>query len=248
MKKPLQIFLFLAAFQLEVRVRASGVAEMISEPAHCVGVSAPCSFKVSEIPWSSSVGKVKISAAPGTILTEEVRGLVWKLVDGTMWIKNGPSVKVKTAAAEVEAGSGEYWVLAEKDQVTFRNISARLVVRFKDNTQLEVPRGFEVWVGGVDSNAHVQHGMVVPIRLKEHLKIWFSLYPGSKSLFLSEVQDLKDQWVDVTEQSGDIYQKVVERKLAAIESERQKIQEAKAKKSKDQSQARQQFYKKVFEQ
>jgi hypothetical protein len=248
MKTWFRLALFLAAFQMEVRVRAAGGTEILSEPPHCVGVSVPCAFKVPEVPWSFNSGKIKISATPGSLLTEQVRGQVWSLSEGSLWVKNGPSVKIKTVTAETATDGGEYWVLAEKDQVVFRNISAQLVLTLKDQTKLEIPRGFEVWVGAVDADARVMHGMIEPIHLQEHLKVWFSLYPGSKSLFLSEVQDLKDQWVDRTEQSGDIYQRIIERKLAAIERERQRASEERLKKQKAASASREQFYKKVFEQ
>jgi hypothetical protein len=251
MRKPLQILLFFLAFQMEVRVRASNTAssELLTEPSHCLGVSAPCAFKVpSENPWSTAEGRMKITATPRSILSEEVRHKEWRLIDGAMWVRNAPSLKIKTASAEVDASSGEYWILAKQGRIVFRNISSKLIVTFKDQSTLEVPRGFEVWAEGVDSNARVLHGMVEPIRLKEHLKIWFSLYAGSKKEFLSEVQDLKDQWVDLVEKSGDMYQKVAERRLAAIENE--KIQKAASEKKRQEANAklRQRFYEKVFQQ
>lgn len=248
MKKPLHLVIFFLAFQIEIRVKASNSTAIISEPAHCINVSAPCSFKVPGTPWTTQRGKTKLTAKPHTLLTELVQNKEWKLVEGALWVQNAPSVAIKTVSADVEASSGDYWVLTEKDRVVFRNISSRLIVTFKDGTHLEVPRGFQVWAGNVDSEARVQHGVVEPIELKEHLKLWYSVFPGSRKEFLSQVQDLKDQWVDLVEQSGEIYQRVAERKLASIEEKKRERDEAAKKKARRDAELRQKFYDKVFQQ
>ena len=161
-------------------------------------------------------------------------------------MQNAPSVKVKTISAEAEGSSGQYWVFVEKNRTVFRNVSAKLVVTFKDQTKMEIPRGFEIWVGNVNSEARVEHGMVEPIDLKRHLKSWHSLYPGTRQQFVSEVQDLKDQWADLVEQSGDIYKKVAERKLAALDDEKRHQLEIQKQKEEERRQVRETFYRRVF--
>ena len=245
MKKVLHLVLFLLAFQMEVRVRASEGA--ISYPENCLGRVSPCSLRISTDKWSFDAGNVHLRATANTILIESEKAKEWKLVEGTLWVENAPSLKVKTVSAEAEGSSGQYWVFAQKDRIVFRNISAKLVVTLKDHSKLDVPRGFEIWVGPVNSEAQVEHGMVEPVDLKSHLKAWYELYPGTKSQFVSEVQDLKDQWADLTEQSGDIYKKVVERKLAALHEEKHKQLEIKKKKEEERQRMREEFHRRVFE-
>jgi hypothetical protein len=246
MKKFGHLLLFLAAFQMEVRVRASEVG--LSFPESCLGKVSPCAVKVMTDKWSYEAGNVKLRAPVATMLTEDANGKEWTLVEGSLWVENAPSVKIKTVSAEAEGSSGQYWVFAEKGRIVFRNITAKLVINFKDHSKLEIPRGFEVWVGGVNSEAKVEHGMVEPINLKRHLKAWYALYPGDRQQFVSEVQDLKDQWADLIEQSGEIYKKVAVRKLAALDDQKRQQLEIQKKKEETRLRIRAEFHKRVFDQ
>jgi hypothetical protein len=244
MKKLSHIFLFVLAFQVEVRVRAS---DTVSFPEHCLGRSFPCSFKVTEDKWTYETGNIKLHASAETLLTEVQKSKEWKLVEGTLWVQNAPSAKIKTVFADAEGSSGQYWVFARKDKVVFRNISSKLTVTFKDQSKMEIPRGFEVWAGPVNTEAQTEHGMIEPIHLKSHLKAWYELYPGPRTQFVSEVQDLKDQWSDLVEESGDVYKKVVERKMAALDDEKRKELEVKKKKEQERQRIREEFHHRVFE-
>ena len=90
--------------------------------------------------------------------------------------------------------------------------------------------------------------MVEPIDLKQHLKSWYALYPGNREQFVSEVQDLKDQWADLVEQSGDIYKKVAERKMAALDDQKRQQLEIQKQKEENRLRIRAEFHKRVFEQ
>lgn len=245
MKKILHLFLFLMAFQMEVRVRASEGA--LSLPENCLGKTVPCSFKVTQEKWSHQSDNIKLRALSRSMLTEEVKGKEWRVIDGTLWVENAPSVKVRTTNADAEASNGQYWVLVEDDRVIFRNISSKLTITFKDQSKMEIPRGFEIWVGAVNSEARVEHGMVEPINLKKHLKVWNELYPGSKEQFVTEVQDLRDQWSDLVEESGDIYKKVAEKRMLALDAEKRREQELRKQKEQERRVLRESFHRRVFE-
>jgi hypothetical protein len=244
MKRLGHLLLFIAAFQMEVRVRAS---ESVSFPENCIGKISPCSFKVTENKWTFESGNIKIHAPVNTILTENAKAKEWTLVSGSLWMQNAPSVQIKTIAADIEGSSGQYWVFIEKNHTVIRNISSKLIVTLKDQKKIEIPRGFEIWVGSVNSEARVEHGMVEPVDLKKHLKSWYQLYPGSRQQFVSEVQDLKDQWADLVEQSGDMYKKVVERKMASLDEEKNRQIEIQKAKEQERQRVRETFHRKVFE-
>lgn len=245
MKPFLHLFLFLLAFQLEVRVRAADTA--LSEPENCFGRKTPCAFQISEDKWSFESGKIKLHSGAGTLLEQTHKDTDWKLVSGQLWVESGPSLKVQTLTATIDGSSGQFWVVTDQDKVWVRNISSKVVVTFKDRSKMELPRGFQVWVGAVNSEARVEHGMIEPVDLKEHLKQWYALYPGNKTQFLSEVQDLKDQWIDLVEKSGDLYKAVIERKMASLDEKKRQQQEAEKKKVQERQHLRQEFEKRVFE-
>lgn len=245
MKRWMSVFLFMAAFQMEVRVRASEPS--VSMPDSCVGRLFPCSFKVNSDKWSYTAGAIRLHASVESILSEIDKGVEWKLIDGTLWVENAPSMKVKTLASQAEGSNGTYWVIAEKSRVVYRNISSKLIITFIDESQIEVPKGFEVWVGSVNSESIVEHGMVEPIDLKTHLKSWYELYPGKRQQFISEVQDLKDQWSDLIEKSGDMYKRIAERKIAALEEVQNQKIEKKRRQAVERQRIRTEFHKRVFE-
>lgn len=239
-----KILFFILSFQMEVRVRASVPVAM---PKNCFGRMTPCSFKVTEEKWFYSSGSVKLHATSGSIFTEIEKNKEWKLIEGALWVENAPSLRVKSVTSEAEGSSGQYWVIAEKSRTIYRNISARLVIRLKDQKKVEVPKGFEIWVGAVNSESEVEHGMIEPINLKSHLRSWGGLYSGKKEQFLSEVQDIKDQWADRVEQSGEIYKKVTERNLAAIEDKKRMALEKRSQQEQERLRIREEFRRKVFE-
>jgi hypothetical protein len=244
MKHVLKVLLFILAFQMEVRVRAS---EGVSYPEACLGKNYPCSFKVTADKWNYKVGTVTLHAGADTILTETKKNQEWKLVEGGLWVENAPSAKIITTASEVEGSSGQYWVFVTKDRTVYRNISSKLVVTLKDHSRVEIPKGFEMWVGAVNTEAQVEHGMVEPVDLKSHLKAWYELYPGTRAQFVSEVQDLKDQWADLIEKSGDIYKRVAQRKYAALDDEKRAQQELKQKQQQERLRLREEYRQRVFE-
>lgn len=241
----LRLLIFLMAFQLEVRVRA---AESLSSPENCFGHSVPCSFKISEDRWNFETGKVKLHAGAGSVLEQVSKANEWRLIDGALWVESAiPALKVQIPTANIEGGGGQYWVLRQEGRFLVRNISAMVTVNFKDQTRLEVPKGFEVWVGAVNSKAQVEHGMVEPVDLKDHLKQWYTLYPGTRRQFKSEVQDLKDQWIDLVERSGDLYKSVIERKMASLDEQKRQHLEAEKKREQERLRLRREYEKRVFE-
>lgn len=224
MKKLSRLILFLLAFQMEVRVRASG--DLLQEPEACLKSQQSCAIHVLGTGFHLQKKSLVLHATEGSTLMR-LSQKNWKLIKGTLWVEKANSVEVETAYASVKSAGGQYWLLQKNDQVIIRNINAELEVTLRDGKKLEVPEGFEFWVSGINSKGLSEYGMIHPISLKEHLVLWNSLYVGGKANFLKEAQSLKEDWGGLTEKSSDLYQIIIKRKMASIAEQDRLLEEKK---------------------
>ncbi len=169
--------IFLLAFQMEVRVRASG--DVLQQPSACLKSQETCAIQVVGEGFHLVQDSFKLHAAEGTALVR-LSKKQWRLVKGTLWLEEGRNLEIETLFGSMQASQGQYWVLEQGSRIVVRNINADLKVTLRDGKKLEVPDGFEFWMGGVNSKNRSEYGMVQPIEMKDHLPLWKSLYRGSK--------------------------------------------------------------------
>lgn len=237
MKKFLRLAMFLMAFQMEVRVRASGET-LLQQPEACLKQAVSCALQVAGEGFHFEKNDVKVHAARGSTLVRQ-SAKQWRLIGGALWVESGKGLRVETVYATTEAEQGQYWIFEKDSRVYVRNMSASLKVELRDGRALELPEGFEVWIGGLNSKGQTEYGMIEPVNMKELLPVWSSLYRGSKDAFVSEVRHYHDNWGDLTQKSSQLYQKLVERELASVKARedaeklRQQRQAAEARRIKE---------------
>lgn len=243
MKKLVHIFLFVAAFQMEVRVRAAG--DILEQPASCFKTPETCAVQVLSPGFHVQDKNKKIHAAAGSTvmrLAEEQ----WRLIKGTLWVEKG-TLQVQTPYADLQARKGQYWVLSKEDRIWVRNMDADLILTLRDGKTLQLPEGFEVWVAGLDSQGRTDHGMIQPLNIKEHLPLWSSLYVGSKENFRKEVLGFKKYWGDLTAKSAAIYRDIVVREIAATEAAQKAVELKKQRQAEETRRIRELYWKRSFE-
>lgn len=244
MKKFAQVLLFVLAFQVEVRVRASG--GVMEQPPACLNSKETCALQVTSSPFHYENSQVKLHVGKDSTVSR-LSGRNWQLMKGTLWVESGKELKVSTLYGDFEAPLGSYWLIEQDHQVVVRNIDADLNVTLRDGKKISVPEGFEVWIGGINSEGKSDYGMIRPIDMKEHIPLWASLFKGNKEAFVKQVQDLKENWGDLVAKSSEIYQDTVDRKLASIAERDKKEQEAKARAAAERERIRRLFYERTFE-
>ncbi|MGE5085453.1 MAG: hypothetical protein ACM3MG_04075 [Bacillota bacterium] len=244
MKKVIRGLIFLMAFQMEVRVRAS--ADILEQPAACLKSIETCAIHVANGGFHLKQDGLKLHSTESSTLMRLSQDQ-WRLVRGTVWVEEASGVGFETPYANVKALHGGYWLISHKDKVLIRNINADLVVELRDGKKLEVPTGFEFWVAGINSDGRNEFGMIQPVKISEHLRLWNSLYQGSKEDFKKEVAQLKENWSDLVGKSSVIYQQIVDRKLASAAEERRNEEKKKRQAEAERQKTRELIYQRAFE-
>lgn len=233
MKNALKLFLFVLAFQMEVRVRAS--AEIMQQPTQCLAEKAvSCAIQATHEGFHYQQYGLKVHAVKGsTLIRQSLKS--WRLVRGALWVEKGSNFEVETVYGNITGQQGQFWVLDQSKRVLIRNVDADLKITLRDGKVLELPQGFEFWISGLNTEGKSLYGMLQPVDLKDHLSLWSSLYQGSKADFVDAVAHLKYNWGDMAEKSSALYKSVVmrgiaseeERKLALVRKKEREEQEIK---------------------
>lgn len=244
MKKVLRGLIFLMAFQMEVRVRAS--ADILQQPTACLKSEETCAIHVSSGGFHLKQDDLKLHSSEGSTLMRLSHDQ-WRLVKGNVWVEEASKVGFETPYATIKALHGEYWLIGQADKVVIRNINADLTVELREGKKLEVPAGFEFWAAGINSEGRSEFGMIQPVKISEHLSLWNSLYQGSKEEFKKEVAHLKESWSDLADKGSVIYQQIVDRKLASIAEERKNEEKKKHQAEAERQKVRELMYERAFE-
>lgn len=244
MKNLFRFFIFILAFQMEVRVRASN--ELLLQPTACLDKIEACAIQVVGRGFTFKKGSVSLNASTDSLLVRTSLNN-WKLVKGSLWVEKGKGLEISTVYGDIKASQGQYWVLERGTQVVVRNVSSDVVITLRDGKVLELPEGFEFWMAGINAQGASEYGMIRPIDMKEHLPLWNSLYKGSKENFVKEVVQLRESWGDMVEKSSALYQAIVTRKIASQMEQQIRAEQAKEQMRKQRAAVRELYRKKVFE-
>jgi hypothetical protein len=233
MKRFGKLIIFLLAFQLEVRVKAE---------APVIGV-----FSVDKTVFHLRTTDLKIHAAPGSTLEKTKTG-DWKLLQGNLWVERAQHNSFETLFANVTGVNGEFWISAVNDEkIWVRNFSSDLRVTLRDGKSVDVPHGFQMWVSGLNSEAHSEYGMVEPIDMKAQIPQWYRIYPDGKKAFTAKMNGLKMSWGDVAETGSQIYKTQTLRKIASIENQEKSAADRKRRSEAETRRIRELYRSRVFD-
>lgn len=244
MKYGYHLFIFLMAFQLEVRVRAS--AAYLEQPSRCLSTQESCAIQATGEAFHYNQNGVKIHTEPNSLLVRHSQQS-WRLIKGSLWLEQGEDLEVETLFGYVRSGSGGFWVLDQGDQIVIRNIGAEVSVTLRDGKKLDLPQGFQFWIKGMNSKGVSEYGMLEPIDVVDHLFRWNSLYVGTKDSFLKEARTLKQKWPVWVEESSLIYQTLAERKIASAVAQQKQEKEQQQRLIEERRRLKQLYHQRVFE-
>lgn len=244
MKYTMRVLLFLMAFQIEVRVRASG--ELLEQPAQCLKAQEICSLQIGTDPFHYEKNGIRLHVSESSTVSRQSASS-WKLIHGSVWVEKGDSVQVDTLYGVASGARGSFWAIEQADKILLRNMTSDLDITLRDGKTLTVPEGFEVWIGGIGPDGKSTYGMIRPVEMKDHLAIWAQIYPGSKAEFLNAVRELKERWGDIAAKGSEIYQGVIDRRIASAEEKQKQEDERKAKAAAERQRVRELFYYRTFE-
>ncbi|WP_413587547.1 hypothetical protein [Bdellovibrio sp. HCB274] len=244
MKKVFQLLIFLLAFQVEVRVRAS--ADTLQEPVACLKTSESCALHVVGAAFHLKQENLKLHSGEGSTLMRLSQSK-WRLVKGVLWVENAPDVQIETPYVTAKSSHGQYWLIERGDRLIVRNVDAELNVELRDGKKLEVPAGFEFWVTGINSKGKNEYGMIQTIDLKDHLAQWNRLFDGTKEQFKSQVSDLRGNWSDLSERGAGLYEKIALRQIASVEDGRRREEARKREAQAERQKIRDLMFQRAFD-
>ncbi len=241
--KWIRLFLMLLAFQTQVRVRADSVHSLTFwDPPSCRESKEDCRVQAGAAKLSLPVGRGQLDVARDSLL-ERKEGH-WKLLKGTARLKKG---RLECIDGSVET-NGEAWILDEGgEQVVVRAIDEDLKVKMKDQKILDVPAGFEVWVGRLETNGASEHGLPKQISIADQLIRWAHLEPGEKETQIERANRLKALWKDRAEMGAELYTQVIDRQLASEQEVLRKEQQRKEALRRQRAAERQLLFSTAFE-
>jgi hypothetical protein len=215
MKKFLRVAVFILAFQMEVRVRAS--ADLMQEPQGCLSTKeTSCFIKAATQSGGLKLKKGAVYLKQSSIV-ERKSQQTWTFVQGTAWFHSGGGT-VRSLYGDLSWTEGDFWIKEEENRILIRNVSADLTLELRDGRKLQPPSGFEFWLAGVDFDSKSKFGMIRPIEVAGFIKDWAELYPGTPKEFKKEVESLKQDWESLPEISSAIYQDEANRQIATAEA------------------------------
>lgn len=242
MKKLVSCLAFILAFQLEVRVRASG-EQLVQEPSQCLKKSdSSCALQAGKGGFHLSQEGLRWHLASGSAVIRESTTRL-EFVRGSFWLeKSKNTFEVQTIFGLVTSlDGGGFWILEEDGKLWLRNLDASLSVKTRAGQVVALPEGFEVWIGSLNSSGQANVGVPRAIKLSEVMGDLAKMYQGSKEGFISQVTYFRDRWGDLSQRSAQLYEAETRRELASQAAEEAKENERLLRQSKEKERRRQLF-------
>ncbi len=235
MKQLPAFFIFLLAFQIEIRVKALGHATLFQVPGGCLVQAGPCSIQTQKQPMNLNLGSSKATSkdfegqlflAPETLIVRDNLGQ-YRFQEGALRVEGdfdqNHSFRMDFLHGQIFSGSGSFSIRTQgrvqSGRVWISSESAALSLRLRSGQRLEIPAGFEVWVDGLNLLGQQDFGMIQPWDLKAHLKFVNRFSIGIKSKRLELASKLKPIAEIAGRQAGELNLKVAQRLIASLDEE-----------------------------
>lgn len=243
MKNSIRFFIFLIFSILEIRVRAT--TPLLQKPENCLNENIPCTFGTIQSVFNFKKEDVKLDLDKETIVTK-LDSKSFEFIKGTVRVVSQNQTSWKLGTATV-IGEGEYWILDRDNKSWVRAVLGDCEVKF-GNEKIQVPEGFEMWLGGTGSDGKKVHSVPQVFKMSDHLKAWNRMNREPKKEFLDKVENLKVLYKNNVELSSQIYKEVALRHLASEERKKAIQEEKRRQKILEQEKLRRSYFQKVFEQ
>lgn len=251
----LQVFVFIVAATLEVKVHASQVVTLknevhpLEEPAHCLDSGERCAVKTSSgRKFQFDVGATKVTLGSGSALIRVGASRV-NLVSGSLLVQSEDDFFVEAEYGKVILKNA-YVLIENKSRKLFLSVisgEAFIQPRGRDEMYPVAP-GQSNWLGEVDKSGVAQSGLPIPVQFQDHAYLWSGMYSGKKKDFEKELKEFAGVWQKANAEAAIEHKQLVQRRIAALEDDYQKQQERVKKKQVFEAQMRALFRKKTLDQ
>jgi hypothetical protein len=240
--------LFILFFSAQLLAKASSVdgnlaKPYVDSPQNCYEKEKyPCNLRISEGFLAFERGDQQFHLAKQSALLFHGASKI-QVLQGQLWIRNSKKLTlVLSPALEIQL-DGEFFVEKRADLTSrIHNLAgtARFLSKYVFASE-SLPLGFENWYGAMDTSGQVQRGVIRPIEIADFLKSWIPVSGLPMAQLKKNLELYRDSWSETTEASAQMYQQVIERRIAShLEKERKQLERRRSVEQ-DQSRYRQMF-------
>lgn len=242
MKLALHWFTFVFAFTIDVHVKA---AELVERPQGCLNQKSICALQTTSDVFHFNNPELEFHMSPSSLVLKHSTTEL-EYAKGSLWVAKHNNVVVKTIYGTVISKSGPFWVLESDDKIWIRNVNAEMKVKVRDGREVELPIGFQIWIGGVDGQGKSTLGIPEIIPVEEHIRLWSQLYPGSREKFRDEVEGIKWTWGPVAQKAAELYTEIASRQRRIAEAKEAELERRRLAIEEERKMFRQMYIQKVF--
>lgn len=245
--KPVRWLMFLAAFQMEMRVRAGVPVEPIGHPEKCWTTQVgPCSVQAGTGSLHLKNSALDLWGGGESLFTREADD--WRFLKGNVRATALKEAELSFPYGKVKSKEGEFWIVEDSgNRFVIRATRGSAYVVTRDGRELEIPEGLELWVGPVSSVGTSTYGVPSLIPVEEHLRLWSQLKDLPKEKFIQSARELRERWKGRQEVASVLYDKVAQRHLASVEEQKKLDEERARAKAAERDKFRKMLYQRAFE-
>lgn len=208
-------------------------------PQGCWGrKEKPCSVRASQDEWIEMDSGSRVFAQAGASFVSDLRSDL-KVLSGELWVESDNGIRALIFENLYEM-KGHFWLKKNQSETQIRVFLGQLQSTDLAKTEL-IPSGFEKWW-----RADLQ-SLVKPIVGQEKIfRDWNRFLQLEKNVAASRISEYKAAWVGRAERGAQLYQAVVDRKIASAESRVELARVKQLKKRQEQDELREQFRKRFY--
>lgn len=197
----------------------------VDSPAGCFSAKKyPCSLKATGayLNFEREAQKYHLADKSALIFWSESQV---QLMQGKLWIVDSKELSLKVSPALHLKFSGEFFIEKQPDATMLvRNLNGIVFFESKYVFANEaLPVGFQNWFGPMDSSGQISRGVIRPIVLADFLKAWMPISGLPVSIAKKNMLSYRELWKEGVEQSAQLYQQIIERRLASHEEKARKL-------------------------
>lgn len=244
--KLLSVLMFIFAFTIEVRVRASNVEsetpKIVETPDHCVESYDYCVIKNLNQKYSYKGDSYVLSMSPESIVIRQKPKEI-SFVKGQLFIRADTKVTFETPYGQIEVEKDSQ-VLLEKftDKFVVQTIFGKVFLKpLGGKKSILVMEGHENFISQVDDSLKAQVGIPKPIMIEPLLKTWAYHADLNKQKFLEEVDSFKTVHEKAVHELSILNEQIASREIASAKAEKLAAEE-RARKAKEHKEKMQKTY------
>lgn len=150
-----------------------------------------------------------------------------QLLSGSHWIRETKNYILQTPYGDIHSSRGDFFVDFRDKKVTVVNHLGDLKIMLRDGRKIELPPGFEVWVGELGADKKNLMGSIYPVDLRDHVINLGQLWTQDPKSLKEVLLKFESRWGDRTALAASYYKSLAQRKIASVQKEQDRIQSLK---------------------